>query len=525
MRCIDRPLHNLTLRTREAGVLLALGLGSACLTDPATYGGGTTSSTGGTAASSTSGLPNSSSTQGSSGDGSSSSAGGGGAGGGLPTTMPSLIYAKGFGDSKYQELKGLVVDPDGNVYIAGIWTGTATVGSMPWLHGCVGLGTQHAFLAKLSPSGTPLWAECLNATGPASALAIAYDDNNETVVVGGSYAGTLSDYPPGSVTSQGGTDGFVIRLTHTGTRKSLMTLGGPSDDAVTGVFATSTDVFLTGTFQGTASFGGIQRTATGGADLFLARTNAGAFTYAKAFSESATSPTARLSGDATALQLAGSFDGSLDFGGSTSELPSSGGHDGFVATFDLAGNATYSAALGGAGDDAVHAIAVGTNAIAVGGEFASTVDFDGAGGQAALVASDAPDAFLALVKPSHSVVHQRRFGAAKEQRTLCVSSRGGAVLAGGSFRGTVDFGGVPFTSSDEDGFAVKANSVGELDWIFQLGSDTGIQRVVAADRTGDVVGGFNAFGGTMYSDFSVYSTLLGTMGTSNPDIFVVAFED
>ena len=42
------------------------------------------------------------------------------------------------------------------------------------------------------------------------------------------------------------------------------------------------------------------------------RIGASGFTYANVFQETATSPTVHLSGDATQLQLAGSFDGSLD---------------------------------------------------------------------------------------------------------------------------------------------------------------------------------------------------------------------
>lgn len=436
--------------------------------------------------------------------------------------MPGLVYAKGFGDSSSQEMKALVVDGNGNVYFAGIWTGTTPPdGFADWINGCTGLTTQHAFVAKLSPIGAPLWAECLDAMS-GSALALALGAATERVVVGGSFEGTLAGYPGGSVTSKGGTDGFVARLTKDGVRDSLTTVGGPLDDAVTGVVGAGTDVFMAGTFQGTASFGAFQRTAASGSDLFLARWDGAAFTFANAFGNSGGAPTVRLSGDTGSVHLAGSFEGSLAFGAPTAPLVSSGARDGFVARFDASGNPTYATSMGGAGNDVVHSIAASatSSAYVLGGEFASSLDFDGAAGQPPLVATDAPDAFLVALQMNHALIRQRDFGASGAQQTFGVGARGNVVLAGGAFTGTVSFGGVPFTSADEDGFAIKGTTAGELDWVVQVGNDTGDQRIVAADRAT----GVNAFGGTMYAGFSMFGTSVTQTGVQ-PDVFVVAFED
>ncbi|MFO0618795.1 MAG: hypothetical protein U0414_39765 [Polyangiaceae bacterium] len=516
-------------------------LAGACLTDPATYGtsatgsssgSGETSSQGSTssdaASSSGAGGATSSTTSGtteasSSASAGSTTAGTGGAGGGVPTTMPQKVWALAINDLKEQDLAALVVDPDGNTYITGTWEGTNDINDVPWLHGCVGLTTFHAFVAKLSPTGGVLWGDCL-ATANASGLAISYESSSHTVVVGGRYTGTLNGFPTGDITSMGGTDGFVARLSHMGTRVSIVSLGGPLDDEVTGVVALPNDAFVAGTFQGTAAFGSIMRTAQSGADVFVARTMGTGFAFARAYVETASAPTAHLSGAAATLRLAGTFDGTLDFGGSTSALATSGGRDAYLAALDATGNATFARAFGGAGDDGVDAVGWSANGLALGGEFAATLDFDGPGGQPGLAAAEPPDGFLVELQPTLALDTQHRFGGAGTQRTLGVSARGTTVVAGGTFTGTVGFGGLDQTAEDEDGFALKGDVQGGIDWVVRLGQ-SGDQRVTAADHTFGVSGGLNVFGGTMIDGFSIFGQVLGKTGSTTRDIFLVAFQD
>lgn len=436
-----------------------------------------------------------------------------------------MIYASSFGNNQPQELHDAVADPSGNVYIAGSWTGVSTIdGLTAWLHGCTGPATEHAFVAKLSSTGAVVWAECLNAV--AKGLAVSYDVMSQTVALGGSFTGTLSDYPTGSmVSSQGGTDGFVAILSHAGVRLGVAVLGGPLDDRVTGVVATPSEVFVAGTFQGTATFGATQKTASSGEDLFLARTTIPSFTFVKTFTETATAPTAKLTaGTATTLQLAGDFDGSMDFG--VPAMPGAlvaNGRDAYLATFDTSGNATFAARYGDAGDDAITDVVANATKIGVAGLFAQQVDLD-VGGAPGLTAVDAPDGFLAILATNHAVSAQKPIGASGPQRLESVAIDGQIVLGGGGFTGTVSFDGTPLTALDEDGFGFHADASGAMDWVVKFGGNTaGDQRITAVDHA-NIPGGLNFFGGTINAGFQLFNgTTIDHVG--NGDILVAFFKD
>jgi hypothetical protein len=461
----------------------------------------------------------------SAGSSTSSSTGSGGGGAG-PGTSPPLVYAKNFGDAKDQNLAAVIADDAGNVYVAGAWFGVNPFSpSAPWLHGCTGISAEHAFVAKLAPDGTALWAECF---GPAArALAASYDPASQTIAVAGSYGGTISGYPGGDVTSKGGDDGFVVRLSAAGTRLSLKSFGGPMMDSATGVVVTSTATYVTGVFESDATFDLIPRTATNGDDVFFGRIDAtNAFTFAKVFTETAMTPTARLSGDGSTFVLAGSFDGSIDFGGSTSALASADAHDGYLALLDASGAASMATRFGGTGDDRATSVAVSPMGTVVGGDFSATMDADGAGGQAALSAVDVPDAFVAMFAAGGTLSRQDAFGAVGAQTTLGIGARSAITLAAGVFTGDVNFGGAAFSTSDDDGFLMKRAGVGPLDWVVRLGNTSGAQRAVACDAAPAVQGGFNVVGGTMTAGFMIEGQTLGHTGsTSTRDLFVAAFSD
>lgn len=512
------------------GLALAAGLAGACLTDPATYvgsgGAGSTSthtgasSTGKTTSSSASGVSSSNDVS-SSSDASSSGAGGG------PPAGPVKIYIDALGDEKDQQLEAAAADDSGNVYIGGTWQGvTPPKGLGSWLHGCTGANTNHAFVAKLSPAGVPLWAECLSPE--AAGLALSYDKISNQVALAGSYKGTLSGYPPADVTSQGVTDGFVVRLDSDGAPVSVATMGGPLDDEITGVVAAMNETLIVGTYRGTATFGtsgGDPHTAAGGEDLFYARAaTGGTFSFVKVYpKETALTLSPKLVASSTStIHIAGEFDGTLDFEGGTTPLTASGGTDGFLATLDYDGNPSFAARYGGPGADAIRALSATASTIAVGGAFSQTIDFDGPGGQMALTSVVSPDAFLAVFTNTHVLKKQQPWGAGDAQRVDAVRVRGNTLVGGGRFTGTVDFGGTQLTALDQDGFAFHADTSGTLSWVVQLGDGSGRQWITAADHAAT---GLNFFGGAFDASFMFEGKLIQHTGTSGSDILIAAFED
>src|SRR5262249_11217169 len=104
----------------------------------------------------------------------------------------------------YGEAGGVAVDAAGNVFVAGGFGGTATLGGITLTSTGVGGG----FVAKLDSAGTVLWAHALAlGAGDGYADQVALDDADNAYVTGG-FQGTAA-FGNISLTSAGSDDGFV----------------------------------------------------------------------------------------------------------------------------------------------------------------------------------------------------------------------------------------------------------------------------------------------------------------------------
>jgi len=184
--------------------------------------------------------------------------------------------------------------------------------------------------------------------------------------------------------------------------------------------------------------------------------------------------------------IAGSFAGTIDFGGGF--LGSSGPGDGFVAKVDAAGKHLWSRRLGGVNDD--RAMAVTTDVagnVVVTGVFSNTVDFGGG----PLVASGSWDIFVVKLGAAGNHLWSKRFGdnTQQEGHALAIDAAGNIVVAG-MFWGTVDFGGGAITSAGHnDIFVAKLDAAGNHVWSKGFGNALGggqNARSVAVSGSGDV---------------------------------------
>ena len=183
--------------------------------------------------------------------------------------------------------------------------------------------------------------------------------------------------------------------------------------------------------------------------------------------------------------VTGYFEGTLDFGGSPLNYHA-GGHDGFVAKLDPAGNHLWSKGFGGAGPQS--GLGVATDAagnVVLTGHFEGTVDFGGAG----LTSAGGGDVFVAKLAPDGNHLWSKRFGEVSDQYGVGVATdAAGNVLVTGNYSGTVDFGGGPL-SANYGSFVAKLDPAGNHQWSKSL-DGTNVQygyRSVATDAAGNVV--------------------------------------
>ena len=118
-------------------------------------------------------------------------------------------------------------------------------------------------------------------------------------------------------------------------------MGGSSNDSGRSTRVNSNgDIYTTGAFLGTATFGSTSLTSTGGNDIFITKHNSdGTLAWAEKMGGNADDyGNDIVLGSSGKLHTTGSFSGTADFdpGDTTANLTSAGGSDIFTAVFGLA---------------------------------------------------------------------------------------------------------------------------------------------------------------------------------------------
>jgi len=162
--------------------------------------------------------------------------------------------------------EGISIDSNGNLYVAGLFRATVTFGSTTLTSG----GEYDVFVAKAGPSGNWLWAKKAGGTGSNGGYSISTDSAGNSFITG--YFRSTATFGSTTLTSSGDTDIFVAKLDTIGNWLWADRMGGTGSDLGYGITVDATgNAWLTGTFQGTASFGPHTLTAIGSNDIFAAK--------------------------------------------------------------------------------------------------------------------------------------------------------------------------------------------------------------------------------------------------------------
>ncbi|MEY4244753.1 MAG: hypothetical protein RLZZ245_2338, partial [Verrucomicrobiota bacterium] len=265
----------------------------------------------------------------------------------------TLQWSKRFGGTLSDSVYGLATDVDGNILLAGDFSGSITFGATT----LTSSGNRDGFVAKLDPSGTPLWAMKVGGTGNDTAFAVTVSPSGQ-ILVGGSFSLNAS-FGTISRTSAGGTDGFAMGVSSAGSVQWVSRFGGSSNDSGRAVAVDSTgSACVAGNFAGTdATFGTEVLASEGLDDAFVVRLDVtnGAFLTVKQCGGAGADAGLGLAADPFgSLYLSGSYSGTAYFDGHTLITPQ--GPDAFVAKLSVDGNFLWALAGGGAANDSATSI-------------------------------------------------------------------------------------------------------------------------------------------------------------------------
>jgi PKD repeat protein len=286
---------------------------------------------------------------------------------------------------------GIATDALGNSYVTGYYQGSISFGSLV----LNAVGSNDVFVAKIDPSGTWLWAESAGGSGNDKAMGIVLGPGGVSYITG-SFSGTAS-FGNTDLTTSGGTDVFIASVTSDGDITGAVKAGGPINDTANAIaIDAGGNCYITGSYTMSATFGGYDIAAAGSLDdIFVAKlSSAGVWQWAETAGGTSLDIGKSISVDNEgACFVTGNFNGSATFGSQV--LNSGGGTDFFVARLG-SGSGDWAWAIRGGGtlSDSGNGIAAdGSGNCIVTGFFQDTVDF----GTTFLSSSGARDVFVGKV--------------------------------------------------------------------------------------------------------------------------------
>lgn len=401
----------------------------------------------------------------------------------------------------------VAVDTAGDVYTLGRFTGTAgpNGGQAPTL---TSAGAHDVYVVKYLPDGTFAWAQRMGGPNDDLTGGIAVDGSGNVYATG--YFQGTADFGSTILTAAGYQDVFVTKLDAAGNFLWAEHMGGTGGATRTfGNIALDSggNLYLAGEFQYTASFGGINLTATvgkngsGTRNAFVAKVDGmGHVVWAQRMGGEYLSATGGVAADGVGgVYVTGDLDtgwkgGTATFGALRLTAPSSTDQV-FVTKLNQNGQFLWAKVTGGssASSDG-YGIAANAGNIYVTGDLGSTTSF----GAQTLTASGNTHGFVTRLDPATGAFSWARsldgYG-----HTVAEDAQGNASV-GGFFSSTASFGGQVLTSAGgNDGFVARLDSAGNFLGAWQMGG-TG---------TDDEVGGVAVDSGGVVYAVGWYSSTVG----------------
>ena len=155
-------------------------------------------------------------------------------------------------------INGVQIDSQGNVYAAGVFGGALDFDPGPTVGKLTSLGGTDAFLWKLNSAGALVWGDRFGNKNDETVADLGMDKAGNTYMIG-QFTGTANFDPGTTVTnlfSGPGTNTYLLRLSTAGLLRTARTIGsGNSTTTASGLWADGAgNVYATGSFTGAADF-------------------------------------------------------------------------------------------------------------------------------------------------------------------------------------------------------------------------------------------------------------------------------
>lgn len=364
-------------------------------------------------------------------------------------TDGNWLWAVSAGGTGNDQANGLVIDCEQNVYVTGFFSVSATFGAFT----VTSPGFNSVFVAKISSSGTWLWATSAQGDTSIDGRALAIDSNGDLIVTG-DYSGNAT-FGTTVLPTAASSSLFVAKLNSAGTTWLwAISAIGTSNTVGFGIDTDCNDnIYVTGAFIGTVTIGPstLVSSPVGQFNGFVGKlTPLGSWTWV--VQSVGTSSVAAVKVDSASNALVtGTYSGTVTFGAQT--LTSAGSQDVFLSKLDALGNWMWTLSGGGVGSDLSFDVALDNSDNAyITGYFNTTATF----GTQIITSSGGQEVFVAKASNSGTWLYAISGGgpAGDFGAALAVDSNGNVYVTG-TFSGTATFGNFILTSVSSGMFVAE----------------------------------------------------------------------
>ena len=452
-----------------------------------------------------------------------------------PGVASPNVWAVGFDGSGEDEVQSMAVDDDGNIYIAGHFTGSLSLGSFH----LSGQGEFDIFIAKLDAKRKVLWAGALGGPSNDNEVSIVVDKKS-LYVMAQSSGGIDVDPGPGvkifdNVGSPWTNDGFFAKYdAKNGKLQWAHQLQDASGWSSSSIAVDKSAVYITGYFSGAVDFnpgaGEYILNSFGGSDIFVGKYSLqGNFIWAQQIGGYGEDMAWGILINDDQMYIHGSFEGYVDFDPKKGEhfLYDNYGGAGFFGRYDAeSGKFRYAHAIG---NGTILALSKFQNNIYIAGDFAGPIDADPGSGEYYIGSSDFNnlnglvgqyDAKDGSFHWANAILCTNFIG----PRRVLADATG--IYLSGYLSGSADFDGgygeVNRTSTGIDAFSANYGLAGNLRWAKAMGTP-GRAVSIAATLTSSAyyLGGLYA----SQVNFDPYAgNVFMNSSTGTNDIFVAKYK-
>ena len=346
----------------------------------------------------------------------------------------------------------ILVSSAGERFVSGYFSKTMKI----YKTEVVSKGGYDAVVIKLSPEGVH-WMTSMGAKGADTALGLSMDTKGPNLWVTGKFGQTAA-FGDKSLTSAGSHDLFVARLDpENGKIKWAIRAGGKlSDIAVAVALDKSGNAYVTGYFQGKATFGtfSVESSGTKDYDVYVAKIGAtsDSFEWASSGGSSLHDEAKALAVDSKGnVYVTGYHKGPAVFG--KKSVKHNQGSDLFVAKLDPKGTFLWVTSSSGSLSELGSAIAVDSqDRVVVAGYHQGSTTLGGK----TIVSKGARDAYVASLDSSGETLWVVSGGGSKDDEALGLAlDNADRPVVTGYFLEQATFGGIPIKAKSKDMYVWK----------------------------------------------------------------------